>query len=126
MENINLFTAWISILLGLLSGATIGLFFHQDNWLGGYNSWQRRMLRLAHISFFGTAFLNLGFVISTHCLGIDSYLPITSIALILGAITMPLVCALSSWRKPCRHLFFIPVLCLVIGAGNFILERLLK
>lgn len=30
----------------MLSGITLGLFFHNPQWLGGYGSWQRRMVRL--------------------------------------------------------------------------------
>ena len=38
-----------------------------------------------------------------------------STLLIVGAITMPLLCYLSAFRQPFRHLFFIPVLCVVCG-----------
>ena len=48
--DINLYTAWIAFLLGVLTGAVPGLFFHRENWLGGYNAWRRRLARLAHIS----------------------------------------------------------------------------
>jgi hypothetical protein len=33
--------------------------------------------------------------------------------LVAGAILMPAVCFLSGWRSFFRHLFFLPVLCLV-------------
>ncbi|MBI4532879.1 MAG: hypothetical protein HY711_02940, partial [Candidatus Melainabacteria bacterium] len=62
MENINLYAAWLAIFAGFLTGSIQGLFFHHDDFLGGYGSWTRRMLRLGHISFFGTAFVNLAFV----------------------------------------------------------------
>ena len=45
MANINLWAAWIGILLGLASGTLQGLCFHRDNWLGGYGSWPRRLMR---------------------------------------------------------------------------------
>jgi len=32
-----------------------------------------------------------------------------SLLFIAGTITMPLVCFLSAWRKPLRHLFPVPV-----------------
>ncbi len=64
MRDINLTAAWLGILAGLLTGTAIGLFFHDETWMGGYGSWRRRMIRLGHISFFGTAFLNLAFVFS--------------------------------------------------------------
>ena len=57
MIELNLWAAWIGIALGLASGTIQGLFFAREDWLGGYGSWPRRMLRLGHISFFGIAFL---------------------------------------------------------------------
>ena len=32
---INLAAGWIAILVGLLGGTLIGLFFHREDWLGG-------------------------------------------------------------------------------------------
>ena len=64
MEQINLHFAWIWMLGGMISGAVIGLFFHDPQWLGGFGSWRRRMLRLGHIAFLGTGLLNLGFALS--------------------------------------------------------------
>ena len=52
MEVLNFYAAWLGILLGFIAGAVLGLFFHKENWLGGYASWPRRMARLGHISFF--------------------------------------------------------------------------
>ncbi len=62
MIHLNLWVAWGGILLGLLSGIAQGLHFHKSDWLGGYGSWSRRMMRLGHVSFFGIALLNLAFV----------------------------------------------------------------
>lgn len=100
--------AWMGLVLGALSGAALGLFFHRDQWLGGYGSWARRMLRLGHISFFGLAGLNLALALT---LGLRPALglPWISAALLVGTVGMPAVCFLSAWRKPLRHLFFIPV-----------------
>jgi len=91
----------------------MGLLFHREEWLGGYGSWERRMVRLGHISFFGLAFLNFMFALSVR----DSLLTgmtvhFASALFLAGAITMPLVCFLSAWRKPLRHLFPVPVICI--------------
>ena len=40
-----------------------------------------------------------------------------SVCFVLGGVTMPLVCFLSAWRSPCRHLFFIPVTALVLAVA---------
>jgi len=118
--NANLYAAWIGMFLGGLAGAGLGLFFHREEWLGGYASWRRRMLRLGHISLFGIAFLNLALVLTAGALGAERGLAWPSRLLILGAVAMPLVCGLSAWRKPFRHLFFLPALSVIAGIGLFL------
>jgi hypothetical protein len=39
---------------------------------------------------------------------------------LVGAATMPAVCYLSAFRQGFRHLFPIPVLSLIVGAGLFL------
>jgi hypothetical protein len=119
----NLYAAWSGILLGFVTGTLQGLFFHQEEWLGGYSSWPRRMTRLGHISFFGLAFINLAFVLTVKYLEIGTGLFWPSLLLIVGAGTMPAVCYLAAWKKPMRNLFFVPVLAL-IGAAVLVLLRL--
>ena len=121
----NLNAAWIGILVGFLTGAAQGLFFHDEAWLGGYASWPRRMMRLGHISCFGLAFINLAFVVTTDHLRTGTGLFWPSLLFIAGAFSMPIVCYLSAWRKPARHLFFVPVLSLIVGAMLFV-KRLMS
>ena len=125
MATANLYAAWFGFLLGFIAGAVQGLFFHGENWLGGYISWPRRMTRLGHISLFGLAFVNLSYALSVSALGIANPNPWPGRLFIVGAVTMPLVCYLSAFRKPLRHLFPIPVASLVIGAVIFIFKELL-
>ena len=54
-------SGWSGFLGGVLSGAVMGLLFHREDWLGGYGSRERRMVRLGHISFFGIGLINLFF-----------------------------------------------------------------
>ncbi len=126
MSALNLYVGWCAILVGLLAGTVLGLFFHGEDWLGGYHSWRRRLLRLAHISLVGTGLLNLAAAASATQLGLAAVPCIASTLLIVGAVTMPSVCALSAWKPPFRHLFFIPVLSLVVGVADFIWEGLLR
>ncbi len=119
---VNLYAVWIGLLAGCISGAIPGLFFYKEDWLGGYPSWRRRMIRLAHISFFGIGFINLAFVVSVHIFSIDSGVRITSYSLIIGAITMPLICYLSAIRPLFRHLFFIPVTSICVGIITFLIR----
>ena len=107
----NLIFGWITMLLGVFAGAGIGLFIHIEDWGGGYASYRRRMLRLAHIAFFGLGFINLFFALTLEQVSLPQInQQIASIGLILGGITMPMVCYLSAWRMSMRHLFPIPVL----------------
>ena len=70
----NIIAAWIGFLLGGISGAVPGLFFYRYDWLGGYTSWPRRMIRLGHIAFFGIGFLNLGLGLTCLTMGIQSHI----------------------------------------------------
>ena len=106
--TINLYAAWIGFLLGALAGAISGLFFDRETWLGGYADWRRRMVRLGHISFFGIGLLNLGFFLTVETLAVQTAVRLPAYLMIVGAVTMPLVCYLSAFRKGFRHLFFIP------------------
>src|SRR5947207_1452633 len=109
--ELNIYAAWFGILFGLLSGVAMGLFFHKEQWLGGYNSWPRRLLRLGHISFFGIALLNFAFVASAVYLRLPAdRLHLPSLLFVGAQITMPAVCFAAAFHKSCRHLFFIPVL----------------
>jgi len=120
----NLFLGWLLIFLGFLAGAVPGLFFWQENWLGGYGSWRRRLIRLAHISFFGLGFINIIFALSVRSLGPIRH-PIVlnwaSLLIAMGAIAMPLICYLSAWKMPFRQLFALPVICMVLGVAALIL-----
>lgn len=122
---VNLYVAWFGILAGFAAGAVQGSFFHKDGWLGGYGSWPRRMTRLGHIAFIGLGLINLSYFATLVFLDIREPSPWPSRLFIVGAVTMPLVCYLSAYRKPLRHLFPIPVLSLVAGALLFIFGEVL-
>ena len=113
---LHLICGWCAILLSFLSGAGLGLFFHQEDWLGGYRSFRRRMLRLAHISFFGLGTINLLFGLTLNAVELDvPFLSLASSSLIIAVLSMPLCCYLSAWKRSMRLLFPIPVVASVIG-----------
>jgi hypothetical protein len=118
---INITAAWIGFALGCISGAVPGLFFHNPDWLGGYTSWPRRLIRLAHISFFGIGLLNLGMGLTGRVLDICA--PAASILMLIGALTMPVLCYASAFRPVFRHLFFIPAGTVTVAVLMFI-ERM--
>ena len=124
MESFHLYFAWIWILVGLVSGAIIGMFFHDEAWLGGYSSWRRRMVRLGHVSFLGTGLLNFAFALSVDRVGRDGAPGLPAVLFVIGAVTMPLVCFLSAWREGFRGFFVVPVVSLIVASADFILRGL--
>lgn len=114
---INLAAAWLGIVLGIVSGMALGLGFLNERFLGGYASPRRRLYRLAHISFFGLAFLNFAFWLTVRLEDLDvSRLLLPSAALLVGAATMPTVCVLTAHWRAIRHGFAVPVLSLLYGS----------
>src|SRR4051812_50064235 len=61
---VNWVAGWGCVLAAFLSGSGIGLFFHRDNFLGGYASFARRMLRLGHIALAALGMINVLFALS--------------------------------------------------------------
>ncbi len=115
MAQWNMLAGWTGMIFGLLSGAVIGLFFHKDTFAGGYTSFRRRMMRLGHVAFFGLGIINVIFSLTLTTTNVVLHYPtLASLALIAGAILMPLVCFLTAWKKPFRHLFALPVVCVAI------------
>ncbi len=116
--HLNLVSAWVGLLLGFLSGALMGLKFHQPDWLGGYTSYPRRMIRLGHISFFGLAMANLMFHFVARSLpSSQPALVAASWLFVVGAITMPACCALMLRGAGWRNAFVVPVSSLLVAAG---------
>jgi len=112
----TLITGWASMLGGAVSGAAMGLCFHREDWLGGYGSFRRRLLRLGHIAFFGLGFLNLLFAFSVRALPIAApFGEVAAAGFVLGAATMPLTCFLAAWKTPFRQLFPVPVAGVLAG-----------
>jgi len=115
---------WLGMLLGVASGAVIGLFFHREDWMGGYGSYRRRLTRLGHISFFGLAFVNFCFAFTQSVMPLAApWDRIAMLSFLVGAATMPSVCFLTAWRKPFRHLFFIPVGAVLSGVIGALVGR---
>jgi hypothetical protein len=110
----NLQLAWVWILLGFVSGAVMGSFFHQENWLGGYGSLPRRMYRLGHISFFGLSIINLMFFVTARELALGGTAIVwASRGFAAGAITMPICCGLMARTPRARLVFAVPVVSLL-------------
>lgn len=123
IPQVNLVFAWAGILLGFLSGMVLGMFFHREEWLGGYTSLRRRMYRLGHISFFGLGAVNLFFWLTVKLNPLAGALVnVASGAFILGAITMPLCCVVMAHFPKLHLIFVVPVVSLVAGGLLTLLE----
>ena len=121
MADWNMVAGWSGMLLGLFAGASIGLFFHQESFAGGYASFRRRLMRLGHVAFFGLGILNVLYALTLKLSGVELRYPvIASASLVAAAALMPLVCFLSAWKMPFRHLFAIPVACVAVSLALLI------
>ena len=112
---LNWYFGWSAILAGFGTGAVIGLYFHRDDFLGGYASFRRRIVRLGHIALPALGMMNLIYSLSPWP---PASLPEAwnaSVCFVIGGLSMPLVCFLTGWKQGFRHLFFIPVTSLTLA-----------
>lgn len=117
----NLLVGWTSMVAGTISGAAIGLFFHSENWLGGFASLRRRMLRLGHIAFFGLGIVNVLFALSAAALALPrSYGRFAAVSFAVAALTMPTCCFLTAWQPRFRLFFPIPVMAMLCGLAGLL------
>jgi len=112
----NWYFGWGSILAAFITGAMLGTRFYPDDFLGGYASFRRRILRLGHISLAALGMINILFSQTSLAADPSLRLTIASVGFVVGGVTMPAVCFLSAWRVGMRRLFFIPVIALIVAA----------
>ena len=121
--HLNLVIAWLWLLLGFVAGMVLGMFFHGENWLGGYASFRRRMYRLGHISFFGLGALNLLFCLTVQNFSLAGQLvSVASSAFVVGAIAMPVCCVVKAHFPKAHLIFAVPVVSLIAGGILTLLE----
>jgi hypothetical protein len=111
----NWYFGWGLILTAFVTGAILGVFFYRDDFLGGYASFRRRTLRLGHIALAALGIINVLYSLSPMASQPSLRGDVASIGFVVGGITMPGVCFLTSWRVGFRYLFFIPVSALIIA-----------
>lgn len=111
MAEWNMLAGWTSMVFGLIAGAVIGLFIHQESFAGGYGSFRRRMMRLGHVAFFALGIINVVYSLTLTTTGVvPGYPMVASVSLIVGAFLMPLTCYLTAWKRSFRHIFALPVI----------------
>jgi hypothetical protein len=119
---LNFIAGWWLILAAFVGGAVIGLGFHREDFLGGYTSFRRRLLRLGHIALAALGTINVVYGLSPVPTDAARLASLAGLLLLGGALTMPLVCFLSAWRESFRHLFVIPVVLLISAVILIILR----
>lgn len=119
--NYHLLICWIWIGGGIVSGMIMGLYFSDPNWLGGYSSVPRRMIRLGHISFFGMAMLNFFYFMSASHLKDSDLLAVGGIALIIASLSMPSACFFCASTGLKRSPFYLPVLGAAVSAATMVM-----
>ncbi|MCG3128141.1 MAG: hypothetical protein CHACPFDD_03017 [Phycisphaerae bacterium] len=121
---VNEVFGWSWVAVGLAAGAWLGMHFQKPDFLGGYQSYPRRLVRLGHIACVALGLMNVLFAHSAaRCLatgaaaasGTPSRIAAAAWLLIVGAITMPLCCGLTAWRPALKPAFVVPVATLLTG-----------
>jgi hypothetical protein len=111
VHPLNWYAGWTLILAAFITGAGIGLFFHREDFWGGYASFRRRLVRLGHIALAALGGLNVLFSVATPAA--PTSIHVASLLLLIGAVSMGPICFLTGWRQSFRHLFLIPVSSLI-------------
>ena len=106
---------WWLMAVGFASGAGMGLLAQDEQWLGGYTSRTRRLVRLGHIALVALGALNVFWPMTEAARTASPPIPIVSGCFIVGGLTMGPVCFLTAWRWACRVLFVVPSTALIIG-----------
>lgn len=112
---LNWHFGWLLVLAAFATGAVIGLSFHRDDFLGGYDSFRRRLVRLGHIALAALGLMNVVFALSPWPAPGSSSATAASICFVVGGAAMPAVCFLTAWREGFRHVFAVPVTALFLA-----------
>lgn len=112
---LNWQAGWLLVLAAFITGALIGLAFHRDDFLGGYGSFRRRLLRLGHIALAALGMMNVIFSLSPWPPPGTGYAAAASLSFVTGGVAMPAACFLTAWHPAFRHVFAIPVAALVLA-----------
>jgi hypothetical protein len=112
---LNWYAGWGLVLAAFVTGAVLGLFFHGEDFLGGYTSFRRRIIRLGHIALAALGLMNVVYSLSPWPEPSRWEAEAASICWLAGGIAMPAVCFLTGWNAAFRYLFFIPVTALVMA-----------
>lgn len=107
---------WFSVLASLAMGLVMGVRFQREDWLGGYNAFPRRMVRLAHVALAALGMLNIQFAQSLARLHLAPILAkAASVSFIAATVLMPACCLYLAARRRHFEIFALPILALAAG-----------
>ena len=97
-------------------GLYMGLKFQREDWLGGYNAFPRRMVRLAHVAMVALGMLNILYSQSAARQHLNPNLAeVASLAFMAAALLMPTCCLYIAVRRRNFEFFAAPIGCLATG-----------
>lgn len=106
---------WWLLAAGFISGAVMGLLAQDENWLEGYGSRRRRLVRLGHIALVALGALNIIWPLTATAAESTQYGLITT-CFVIGGVTMGPICFLSAVSWSNRVAFVVPSTALIAGA----------
>jgi len=107
MHEWSILAGWCGMILGALLGMVFGLRAESRDWAGGYGSFRRQALRLAHVAAFALGIINVLYGLCTRGLvQLPQWAAVAGpVAMIAGGFLMPAVCLAAAWRRPLKYLF---------------------
>jgi hypothetical protein len=107
---------WMAVFGSLVMGLIMGVKFQREDWLGGYNAFPRRMVRLAHVALAALGMLNILFAQSPARLRLAPKVSeLASISFLAAAVLMPACCLYLAARRRHFGIFALPILSLTSG-----------
>jgi hypothetical protein len=85
----NWYFGWGMILTAFVTGAVLGLFFYREDFLGGYASFRRRIIRLGHIALAALGMINVLYGLSSPASDHSLRASIASLGFIIGVSRCP-------------------------------------
>lgn len=123
--HINIAFGWSWMCLGFITGMVMGTRVEQfgintldrgPDWLGGYESVPRRLLRLGHVAFIMLPLLNIVFGQHIDAASVAyAWKRVASVSMIVGAVGIPLLCLTAVFYRPAKILLGVPATAVLLA-----------
>ena len=123
--QLNIVFGWLWMNMGFITGLLMGLKAEQfglnlkqvgPEWLEGYSSVPRRLIRLGHVAFIMLPVLNIlfgQFIDATPLT--PQWKQIGSYAMIFGGVGVPVLCFAAAFYRPVKVLLGLPATAVLVG-----------